>query len=274
MAMTTFRQLLDQFDESAKTLTAKGRRFEQFCDAFFKLDQAAGYDFDEVWPWMDWPGRHGQPDTGIDLVARDRGSGDLVAIQCKFYSPTATLSWNHVSTFVGMLGQPEFASGLIVSTAGAESVNLHANIQHHAKPILVWRVEDFEASSVDWDQFRIDRPDQLALREPKRLRPHQEQAIADVAEEFERHRRGQLIMACGSGKTFTSLRLAEQLVGAGGSVLFLVPSINLLSQAVKAWATDARERLASFAVCSDVHAGRRAGDEDMSLNDLAFPGLD
>ena len=271
MAMTTFRQLLDQFDESAKTLTAKGRRFEQFCDAFFKLDQAAGYDFDEVWSWMDWPGRRGQPDTGIDLVARDRGSGDLVAIQCKFYSPTATLSWNHVSTFVGMLGQPEFASGLIVSTAGAESVNLHANIQHHAKAIRVWRVEDFEASAVDWGQFRIDRPDQLALREPKRLRPHQEQAIANVAEEFERHRRGQLIMACGSGKTFTSLRLAEQLVGAGGSVLFLVPSINLLSQAVKAWATDAREPLASFAVCSDVHAGRRAGDEDMSPNDLAFP---
>ena len=273
MAMTTFRQLLDQFDESAKTLTAKGRRFEQFCDAFFKLDQAAGYDFDEVWSWMDWPGRRGQPDTGIDLVARDRGSGDLVAIQCKFYSPTATLSWNHVSTFVGMLGQPEFASGLIVSTAGAESVNLHANIQHHAKAIRVWRVEDFEASAVDWGQFRIDRPDQLALREPKRLRPHQEQAIANVAEEFERHRRGQLIMACGSGKTFTSLRLAEQLVGAGGSVLFLVPSINLLSQAVKAWATDARKPLASFAVCSDVHAGwrRRAGDEDLSPNDLAFP---
>ena len=271
MAMTTFRQLLDQFDESAQTRTAKGRRFEQFCEAFFELHQAAGYDFDEVWSWMDWPGRHGQTDTGIDLVARERGSGDLVAVQCKFYSPQATLSWSSVSTFVGMLGQPEFASGLIVSTAGAESANLHTNIRHHAKPIRVWRVADFEASAVDWDQFRIDRPEQLALRESKHLRPHQEQAIADVAEEFKRHRRGQLIMACGSGKTFTSLRLAEQLVGAGGSVLFLVPSINLLSQAVKAWATDALERLASFAVCSDVHAGRRAADEDMSPNDLAFP---
>ena len=248
MATTTFRQLLDQFDESAQTRTAKGRRFEQFCEAFFELHQAAGYDFDEVWSWMDWPGRHGQTDTGIDLVARERGSGDLVAVQCKFYSPQATLSWSSVSTFVGMLGQPEFASGLIVSTAGAESANLHTNIRHHAKPIRVWRVADFEASAVDWDQFRIDRPEQLALREPKHLRPHQEQAIADVAEEFKRHRRGQLIMACGSGKTFTSLRLAEQLVGAGGSVLFLVPSINLLSQAVKAWATDALERLASFAV--------------------------
>ena len=269
--MTTFRQLLEQFDESAKTLTAKGRRFEEFCEAFFKLGQAAGYDFDEVWSWPDWPGREGRGDTGIDLVARERGSGGLVAIQCKFYSPQATLSWANASTFVGMLGEPQFSSGLIVSTAGSESANLHSNIQRNAKPIRVWRVEDFEESAVDWNLFRIDRPAQLALREPKHLYPHQKQAIADVTNGFANHPRGQMIMACGSGKTMTALTIAEQFVGAGGSVLFLVPSINLLSQSVKAWAGDATARLASFAVCSDVHAGRRGRDEDMSPNDLAFP---
>ena len=269
--MTTFRQLLDQFDASAKTLTAKGRRFEDFCEAFFKEGLAAGYDFDQVWPWDDWPGRDERGDTGIDLVARERGSGDLVAIQCKFYSPQATLSWPNVATFVGMLGQPQFSSGLIVSTAGAESSNLHSNIQRHEKPIHVWRVEDFEESSVDWDQFRIDRPMQLALRAPKRLRPHQEQAIADVIRGFETHSRGQMLMACGTGKTYTSLSAAERLAGKGGSVLYLVPSINLLSQTVKAWAADASIPLASFAVCSDIHAGRRGKGEDMSPNDLAFP---
>ncbi len=70
--------------------------------------------------------------------------------------------------------------------------------------------------------------------------------------------RGQMIMACGTGKTFTSLRLAEQVVGAGGSVLFLVPSINLLSQTVVEWANDAEVPLATFAVCSDRHAGKRS----------------
>ena len=199
--MTTFRQLLEQFDESAKTRTAKGNRFEDFCEAFFNLGQAAGYDFDEVWSWNDWPGNDGLAgDTGIDLVARERGSGDLVAIQCKFYSPQATLSWTNAATFIGMLGQPQFSSGLLVSTAGSESANLHTNIQRTAKPIRVWRVEDFEGSAVDWDQFRIDRPTQLALRDPKQLRPHQEQAIADVSREFETHPRGQMIMACGTGK--------------------------------------------------------------------------
>ena len=135
----------------------------------------------------------------------------------------------------------------------------------------IWRVDDFEGSGVDWDQFHVDRPMQLALRTPKQLYEHQEQAIVDVTAGFGDHNRGQMIMACGTGKTFTSLRLAEQLVGAGGSVLFMVPSINLLSQSVREWANDAAVPLATFAVCSDIHAGKRTRDEDMSVNDLAFP---
>lgn len=269
--MTTFRQLLDLFEESAKTRTAKGRTFERFCEAFFRTDPYWSEQFDEVWSWMDWPGRNNRGDTGIDLVAQEAGTGRLVAIQCKFYSPDATLSWGHVATFAGMLGQAEFAEGMIVSTAGSESSNVHGNLDLLPKRVVFWRVDDFEESRVDWDQFRIDAPAQLSLRDPKALRPHQDKAITSVVEGFDLHDRGQLVMACGTGKTFTSLRLAEQVVGAGGSVLFLVPSINLLSQAVLAWANDSKVPLASFAVCSDTKAGVRTSDEDMNVNDLAFP---
>ncbi|MCB1132915.1 MAG: DEAD/DEAH box helicase, partial [Verrucomicrobiae bacterium] len=132
-------------------------------------------------------------------------------------------------------------------------------------------VEDFEQSRVDWDHYSLtDGPAALPFRERKQLRPHQATAIADVTAGFAAADRGQMVMACGTGKTFTSLRLAEQLVGSGGTVLFLVPSINLLSQSVLAWAADAGVPLASFAVCSDAQAGRKA-DEDMSANDLAIP---
>ncbi len=269
--MTTFRQLLDVFEGAAKTRAAKGRRFEEFCETFFKTDPLWTERFDAVWQWMDWPGRGGRADSGIDLVAREIGTGNLVAIQCKFYSPDATLSWTHISTFVALASRDEFTSGMIVSTAGSESANLTANLELHHKPILMWRVQDFEDSSVDWDQFNIEAPTQLNVFDTKKLRPYQESAIADVIEGFAHHERGQLILACGTGKTFTSLRLAEQTVGAGGTVLFLVPSINLLSQSVKSWAADAEIRLATFAVCSDIRAGQRRNDEDLSVNDLSFP---
>ncbi len=269
--MTTFRQLLEEFDASAKTTAAKGRRFEEFCLDYFQTDPIWKERFDAVWPWMDWPGREGEADAGVDLVARERGTDDLVAIQCKFYSPTASLSWTGVATFVGMLGRPEFASGMIVSTAGSESPKVEVNLERHAKATTIWRVDDFERSAIDWDQFTLSSPSQLRIRPPLTLRPHQEAAITDVIGGFEEADRGQLIMACGTGKTLTSLRLAEQVVGAGGSVLFLVPSINLLSQSVKAWANDATIPLATFAVCSDTHAGSRRKDEDMSANDLSVP---
>ncbi len=270
--MTTFRQLLDQFEASAKTRTAKGRRFEQFCESYFRVDPYWQDRFEHVWSWMDWPGREGRTDTGVDLVARELGTGKLWAIQCKFYSPDATLQWGHVATFSGSLGQGEFDRGLVVSTAGSVSSKVETNLlDRHGKQARLWQVDDFEMSRVDWGEFRIDKPTELRLREPKRLWPHQEKAILAVQEGFDLHPRGQMIMACGTGKTFASLRLAEQMVGAGGSVLFLVPSINLLSQAVLSWANEAEVPLHTFAVCSDTKAGVRIDDEDMSLNDLAIP---
>ncbi len=172
-----------------------------------------------------------------------------------------------------MLSNDVFSSGLLISTAGTESPNFHKNLAATSKKVTVWRVEDFEESLVDWNQFQPSNPTQLTLAHRKELHPHQVDAITDVRAGFDAGAdRGQMIMACGTGKTFTSLRLAEQVVGAGGRVLFLVPSINLLSQTVVEWANDAEVPLSTFAVCSDRHAGKRKkGDEDMSANDLQVP---
>jgi len=165
--LTTFRQLLEQFEESAKTRAAKGRRFEEFCEAFFRADPYWRSQFDEVWSWMDWPGRDGRTDTGGDLVAREAGTERLWAIQCKFYSPDATLQWGHVSTFSGMLGQAEFDGGLVVSTAGTVSSKVTANLlDRHGKQARLWQVDDFELSRVSWDDFRIDKPAQLEQMMP------------------------------------------------------------------------------------------------------------
>jgi predicted helicase len=272
--MTTFRQLLEFFEQSARTQAAKGKRFEDFCEAFLQIDPYWSERFDAVWAWQDWPDRPaGLPDTGVDLVARERGSSRLIAVQCKFYSPSAVLGWEHVSTFVAMLSQDVFSAGMLISTAGAESGNLHKNLAATSKDVTWFRVENFEESRVDWNQFRPEAPTQLSLADRKMLREHQQVAIADVRAGFDGGaERGQMIMACGTGKTFTSLRLAEQVVGVGGRVLFLVPSINLLSQSVIEWANDAEVPLATFAVCSDRHAGSRLkSDEDMSANDLQVP---
>src|SRR5690606_26206370 len=101
-----------------KTQRAKGGRFERFVRRYLEVDPYWADRLDEVWAWDEWPGRGAMPDTGIDLVARERGTGRLIAVQCKFYRPGATLTWEQVGTFVGMLANPVFDEGLIVSTAG------------------------------------------------------------------------------------------------------------------------------------------------------------
>ena len=82
-------------------------------------------------------------------------------------------------------------------------------------------------------------------------------------------------MACGTGKTFTSLKIAERQINNNGLVLFLMPSLALLSQTLYDWKRQASAPMSAFAVCSDSKVGK-SGDEDdfasyMRPTDLNFP---
>ncbi|MBY0379031.1 MAG: DEAD/DEAH box helicase family protein, partial [Burkholderiales bacterium] len=109
----------------------------------------------------------------------------------------------------------------------------------------------------------------------KQLRPHQKNALLAVQNGFKTHSRGKLIMACGTGKTFTALKIAENVAGCKKSVLFLVPSLALMSQTITDWCIESDLQLHAFAVCSDSQVGKRKqSDEDISdidIHDLIYP---
>ncbi|OHO52381.1 damage-inducible protein, partial [Corynebacterium sp. HMSC035E02] len=112
----------------------------------------------------------------------------------------------------------------------------------------------------------------LSQRETFEPRPHQQAAIDKAIEGFKTHDRGKLIMACGTGKTFTALRLAERVAednGGKARILFLVPSISLLSQTLKEWIAQGRLDMRAFAVCSDSKVSKKA--EDIAVYDLEVP---
>ncbi len=269
---SSFQNVLRLLDELSVTPAEKGDIFEQLVKAFLEEDKAQSQRFDRVWFWRDWPGNEGQHDTGIDLVARERDSQELVAIQCKFYAPTTTIGLPKINSFLAKYSTIPFSSGIIVSTTRRWGRNAENALHNREKPVVRWGTEVFEKSSIDWERFSLDAPKALVKRETKELRGYQEQALEDVLEGFASNDRGKLIMACGSGKTFAALRIAEQVAGVGGTVLFLTPSISLLSQSLIDWANDADLPLKTFAVCSDIRAGKRRGDdEDISPFDLTEP---
>jgi len=266
--MTTIHDLLAEYAQIAPDTRTKGRLFERLTKVFLTTDPTWTARFDEVWLWQDWPGRDGKPDTGIDLVARERHGGGWGAIQCKFYAPTSTIQKGDLDSFFTASGKHPFTSRIVVATAplgkNAQDAMVGQGLPSNQIPI-----DEFDQSDIDWSTYSFDKPDEVAPPKKKQLRPHQQEALDAVRSGFADHDRGKLIMACGTGKTFTSLRIAEEIAGAGGSVLFLVPSIALLSQTLKEWSAERAMDMRAFAVCSDSKVGRVS--EDFTVADLAYP---
>lgn len=270
---TSIYEVLDHLRASALSEADKGAKFERLVQSYLRTDPVWTDQFSQVWLWGEWPGNQGKHDTGIDLVAENRTTGDLVAIQCKFFAPTTSVSKPMIDSFLAASGTNAFAERIIVSTTEKWNANAEQALKDQTKPVRRIGLSDLEHSRVDWQfldpaQVRIE----LELREKNPLRPHQRSAIDKVVAGFGAHERGRLIMACGTGKTFTSLRLAEENVGAGGSVLFLVPSISLLSQTVREWVSQAEVPIRPLAVCSDAKSTKKSSnDEDIATVDLALP---
>ena len=265
-----FDEVFDRLYFSATSEHDKGSKFEELLESYLQTEPKYADQFSKVWRWQYWPGRAGRVDTGIDLVAEDRYTGELVAIQAKFYDPERKLEKHHIDSFFTELGKEPFARGMIVSSTDQWSSHAEAALAGQTKEVQRIRLRDFAESTIDWSVFDLDRPHELTAKPGKQPRKYQREAIDDVIDGFTTHDRGKLIMACGTGKTFTALSLVEQYVPAGGSVLFLVPSIALLQQTLNEWTAQANVNLRPFAVCSDTSVGRKQS-EDVSVHDLGFP---
>lgn len=268
---TTIHDILGELYTASSDERDKGDRFERLMASYLRTDLTWTDRFSNVWLWNDWPDRHGKVDTGIDLVAEEREGGGLTAIQCKFYAPSHTLQKGDIDSFFTASGKEGFSGRVIVSTTDKWSKHAEEALRGQQVPVTRLRVQDLDESSIDWSQFSLRTPEVMALKDKKVLRQHQIQALEDVRRGFAAADRGKLIMACGTGKTFIALRIAEDLVPAGGSVLFLVPSISLMSQTLKEWTSEAEVPLRPFAVCSDTKVGKKTDSEDISPYDLAYP---
>ena len=276
VSQSRIAEILDGLFFEAKTQRGKGTSFERLVRQFLLTDPRYAERFDDVWMWSDWPGRGARPDHGIDLVARERETGELCAVQCKFYDPqTGVITKNDVDSFLAESGTGEFTSRILVSTTERWNSAAEETVSRQAIPVSRVGLEDLFNSTIDWDSFSLETPEVMVRTGGKSLREHQKRALDAVSAGLSTADRGKLIMACGTGKTFTSLRIAEAMAGPGGRVLFLVPSIALLSQTLMEWSAESEVPLRSFAVCSDTKVGkgrkRTNLSEDISVVDLAIP---
>jgi predicted helicase len=250
----------------------KGTRFELLMKKYFETDPFYADMFETVWTWNEFPLNGGKHDTGIDLVAEERISGHYCAIQCKFYDENYSIQKKDIDSFFTESGKKIYDNRIIVSSTDKWSKNAESSLENQSKPVTRIRLQDLDKSAIDWSTFIIDQIESMELKKKHSLRPHQKEAHDNVIKGFEKADRGKLIMACGTGKTFTSLKIAETFASQKNEnsiILYLVPSISLLSQTLREWNNQTTTRFHTFAVCSDRKVSRTS--EDIAAFDLGFP---
>ena len=267
-----FQQVLDHIRSIAGTEAEKGRLFERLMKKYFTLDAIYRERFSGVWLWSEWAALRADfdgTDTGVDLVAEER-EGGYCAIQCKCYAPGTRMTKAHLDSFISASAREPFTARIVVDTGDEWGRNAVKTITSVKPACTVLRFGDLASRPFDWPDLVQDEPEALSWRaESFDLRPHQRQAVDDVMAGFAEHDRGKLIMACGTGKTFTALRIAEAVAGVGGRVLYLVPSISLFQQSMREWAEQRAVPHRYVGICSDTRAGRT--DEAATLTELEIP---
>ena len=286
--MNTIYDILSHFRATSFTEKEKGTQFERLMRAWLKTDARYAHLFEHVWLWEEFPSRKdfGGQDIGIDLVAKTH-EGDYWAIQCKCYAEDTVIDKAAVDSFLATSSRTftnevtfqttSFAHRLWIATTSHWGSNAEEAIQNQRPPVSRVNLYDLYHSAVDWSKIFEGLEGKAALSEKKQLREHQREALKAAHQHFLSHDRGKLIMACGTGKTFTSLKLIEQELEGKGLVLFLVPSIALLGQSLNDWMGDAETPIKAVCICSDSRASRKIkrgnpNDElETSIVDLALP---
>lgn len=262
--MATFSDLLASFDADTGK---RGKQFEHFVRWFLKNDPEWVTQVADVWLWEDYPDRWGK-DCGIDLVFKHK-NGETWAVQAKCYSTEYDITKHDVDKFLSESNRKGIDKRLLIATTDRIGANAKQVCDAQEKKVVRYLLSNFETADVEYPAT-ISELHKAKPKDKPDPREHQREAIAAVAKNFQDTDRGQLIMACGTGKTFTTLWIKEQL--SASSTLVLLPSLGLLSQTLHEWTLAANQPFDVLCVCSDDTVGKRGGDEAIHcVADLAFP---
>lgn len=275
-----FEAIINKYRADSLTERDKGNKFEKLICSYLKTKPEYASTIKDVWLWSEFPYKNqfGGKDTGIDIVCHTI-SDEYYAVQCKCYKAETKIDKPAVDTFLSTSskifstssGEKTFAFRLWIDTTkngfNAEAEN---TIQNQNPPVGRIGLIELQNDDVDWEKLDAGIFGKKAESAKYNLRPHQQAAYNATLEYLKDCEHGKLIMACGTGKTFTALRISEGVATDSGLVLFLVPSIALLSQTLKEWTAQSEKPLYPICICSDSGATKNKKD-GAEFTELALP---
>ncbi len=276
---SAFDALLESIKQVSNNIKRDaGTRFETLIKDWLTQDPSYCDLFAKVETFEEWTSSHPDlkqsgKDIGIDLVATLEDDPEaFAAIQCKFYDKDAVIPKSGVDSFIAASNRDYFKQRYIITTNENWSENALTEMQNVTPPIQLVGRSMLASSQINWSVYL--KTGKVVQQKKRTPRKYQEEAIQRVLDGFKTNNRGKLIMACGTGKTFTSMKIAEKMEGNNGFVMFLVPSLALLSQTLTDWKRQCAVPIHAFAVCSDATTGKadlKNVDEITSASDLCYP---
>ncbi len=260
--MDSFAPILNDIRNQADP----GEAFEKlFCKWFLENDPYWKTQVKQVWLWDDWPGRWGK-DKGIDLIFKHK-NGETWAVQAKCYKEEYSITKTDIDKFLSESNRPQIHKRLLMATTNRLGPNTIEVMDGQEKMVVRYLLDDFRNSGLEYPTTlsQLNKPSGRVQLE---VRPYQKAAITGVLEGLKSYDRGQLIMACGTGKTLVTLWVKEQLEST--TTLILLPSLNLLAQTLQEWTKNADVPFEVLNVCSDSTVGKRERSEDLEVTEAPF----
>lgn len=275
--------VLARYRADSENTKELGTRFEELMRRYLLTDPQYTDIIEWVVLWEDFFAKRdfGIQDTGIDLVAKTVDC-EYWAIQCKCYAEGHQVTKSDVDTFLSISGkrfhdsdgsETQFSARVIFTTTNSWSSHAIDSQEGQIIPVTLIGLKDLNEAQVDWEMIESGIEGSEARLKRHELRPHQTDALNAALEHYKENDRGKMIMACGTGKTFTSLRIAESLVQDNGCVLFLAPSISLVGQTLREWTSNTEREIKPICVCSDTYVSKKKKDDDTGerVDNLAMP---
>ena len=256
--MTTFQDLVKSLPSDPNQ---KGLEFEKICKWYLLNSPFYKKQIKNVWLWSEWKDRWSNQDRGIDLIAETK-SGEIWAVQAKAYDSKNQIPKSDIDSFLSESSRSSIDFRLLIATTDKLSAGAKQAIEGQQIPVGLRMLNDLINEELDWNITKKEVAPVL-----KTPRPHQKNAIKDTIKEFKSNNKGQLIMACGTGKTLTGLWIKESL--HADTTLVLLPSISLLSQTLREWLINSKTDFEPFAICSDESVGNN--DELYKTYELGIP---
>ncbi len=256
--MATFDEFYASLDPD---VGVRGKQFEKFVKWFLKTDPTWATQVDEVWLWNEYPKRWGA-DCGIDLIFNHK-NGKTWAVQSKCVSPNNDIKKSEIDSFLSESNDSKIDGRLLIASTDGIGKNAQQVIHRQEKQVVCFLLDQFRQSEIEFPSSMAEL-NQGRRKEKKTPRPHQIEAIEKVSQGLKTADRGQILMACGTGKTMTGLWIKEKLKAK--QVLVLVPSLSLLSQTLKEWNAEANQPFKWICVCSDKSVAKENSEDEWISN--------